>query len=405
MFDVPYDEMATFFVFLIGVPALVIQSMTPEIRRAVMKRPRWLLLVAATPTLVAMFVVTMALASLILATQPSAPTSTNNVDGMNLAVLSNPAAPVEVSKSIQQQTWLIVSGLLLGVTAVAAILMPYHYGQRDKIIQRLKQRSASPLKRKAELNQVSLGTLIELGEQSAPGEDKQLVLTALNELADHVCRHSQYQGDSLETLITKLEDILSADTQPGTSHNFNTAAEMLQRIVIATAGKPRPVDLVYAIRAVSHLSRAALVHVSSQIESENMLMNCIETLGLAANLSPGATMEVSESLFKIGALAIEQKQELVAVTALNNLLTLVQANQPARGELVADALGLAAHFWVAGPTARKFVEMQLAQLQGELALNLRDSLEFARKHCMQTTFFQTADHLTKMMQDLSDTQK
>ena len=174
---------------------------------------------------------------------------------------------------------------------------------------------------------------------------------------------------------------------------------------MSSSSKPRTVDLRYAIHAIGRLSHTTLLHLTPEMGSENILLHCIESSSLASSLRPEITTETGRILFEIGVVAIEKKQDLVAVTALNNLLALVQANQPARGELVADALGLTAHFWVAGPTAQKFVENKLQQLRGELAFNLHDELESAHKHCMQTMFFQTADHLTKMIQDLYNPQK
>ncbi len=97
---------------------------------------------------------------------------------------------------------------------------------------------------------------------------------------------------------------------------------------------------------------------------------------------------------------MEKRQPLAAITALDKLFSLVEENEPASGELVADTLGLASHFWNAGDTARKYVEERLTSTKGDLEQTWRKALQAARDHCAQTMQFETADNLDKMMAGL-----
>src|SRR5690349_17035699 len=57
MADVPFDAIVSLLIVLIGVPALVVESMAPEIRRAVMKRWKGLLLETGAPVVLAVLVI------------------------------------------------------------------------------------------------------------------------------------------------------------------------------------------------------------------------------------------------------------------------------------------------------------------------------------------------------------
>jgi hypothetical protein len=400
MSDVPYDALATLLVFLIGVPALIIQSMDPEIRRAVMKKPVELALRAGLPFLLAITIVIAATVNVgLTSSSPSASAPSSLTPPAATQITTGNLGPITSSAS--GLSWMPVLGLLLVLTIVAFAISIAYYGQRDRIVANLKQQVTRGPKRQARLNEKALATLIELGEQSAPGEDKELVLQALNELVFQVCKDPAYQGDSLETLITRLTDILICNAESGDSKNFRTAAGILQGVVmIPAAPNQRPVDLLHAVRSISTLSRLALTYIEHALERENILLNCVETLGRAANRYSEATTDVSQALFEIGIAAMEKKQVLVATAALNKLFTLVEANQPASGELVADTLGLASHFWAAGETARDYVEEKLNAAKSELADKWRTALRAAQKHCTITMQFETADNLGKMIAGL-----
>jgi hypothetical protein len=406
MIGMPYDAIATFLVFLIGVPALVIQSLDAEIRRAVLKKPRALVVGVGWPIAAAMLIVAMG--SLLLAAEPaSAPVAVSTApepQAQIAAAVERLAAQADEDQRVQSQrerVWVAVTFLLTFLSVVAAVYIPNRFGQRDRVITDLK-RVAQKSQQRARLNDDALTTLIELGEQSQPGEDKQLVLDALGELALGVRQDTAYRGDSLETLIEGLKNIFASDSPPGNPDNFRAAIGILQEIIMTPAARAesRSTDLFYAIRALSEVSRSALAHLQHPTEIERTLMVCAGWLQSATRLHPAATTEVSQALFEIGVAAMEKKQVLAATAALDALFSLVEANQPAKGELVADALGLASHFWTEGEAARGYVQVRLVAAKGELAQTWRQALGTAHKHCAQTMQFGTADKLAEMMADI-----
>jgi len=83
------------------------------------------------------------------------------------------------------------------------------------------------------------------------------------------------------------------------------------------------------------------------------------------------------------------------------LMTLIEARGTSRGELVADTLGLVAHFWVSGETACDYASARLARISAQLEGKLDDALEQAARHCAQTTQFRTADRVRRMRRELA----
>ena len=381
MLGMPYDALGTFLVFLIGVPALVIQSMDAEVRRAVMKRSRaWrLVLRAGGPLLIALLIIVAAISFLVL----------------------SDAAPAQTELAAQyRQEWVWSATLFVLTfwTAIASILVLYEFGIRDRVISGLVEPISKRLQKDGQVNEEALDVLVELGEQSQAGEDRQMVIEALGRLVRQTRTHTTYRGDSLEPLIDGLKNVLVSDS-PGNPKNFRTALVDLQEIVMTPprSTELRTTDLFYALRALSELSRAAMANVKQSSEIEHMLIVCAGSLQLAAQLYPNATTEVSQVLFEMGIAAMAEGQTLAAMAALDKLFGLIEANPPASGELVADTLGLASHFWVDGETARQYVEEKLALTKSDLAGSWRKALEAAQEHCAKTMQFKTADNLGQMI--------
>lgn len=434
--ELSYDALTNLLIFLVGVPTLVLQTADQEVRRVIMRR---LLRDTAPPFVLAVIIVGIGLA------QEAALLPLE--DAHQIPVILFGSIGVAFTKG---NIALVVMSLLVLLSLYATLLATQRYGRRESVIRQLENEAGQnlsepppwhtqfkigmcqvvqaaarrlpqqppalaqfkrwalraseptliPNHKRPRLAAKPLEDLIELGEQSAPGENKEWVLKALGKLVAQVTKHPRYQGDSLEGLTTKLVDILTSAAQPGAARNFGTAADILRHSVTTASAQPSAVDLMYTIRALGHLGRAALDHVSSNLVIEHILLDCVGALGLAANLDPSATNQASEELFKLGALLLEREQEFVAVSALDALLNLVWENAPAQGELVHDTLGLAAHFWTHGATAKEYVGGKLATLRPYLALDLQEALQEARAHCTTTMYFQAADHLQQVMKEL-----
>jgi hypothetical protein len=386
MIDVPFDAISSLMIVLIGVPALVLQSLAPEIRRAVMSRWQGLLLETGLPVVVAVLVVAGGIFR-----QARLP---EQYTWLGLVPLP-PAG---------DWTWIAVMGILLLIVTYTAMRIPNRYGRREVIINNLTREAARTLGRRGTLVEHSLEDLIDLGRQSDAGQDKELVLQALHLLTVRTCAHRNYRGDTLEPLILKLVDILVSGPQPGNAQNFCTAAALLQHIVIvahAKKGDGNTIsgDTLWAVQALGALGKATLIHIGP-MDIEHTPMRYVQALRLTVHQHPEMTTDVSQALFEIGVVAVQKEQMLIAMATLEELLDLVSIHQPVRDELATDVLGLIAHFWIAGPTSHEYVKSKLVDVERCLAQQLPEAIDAARRHCIRTTQFQTADYLHVVLHEL-----
>lgn len=365
-FEIPFDAVTTLLVFLIGVPAIVLQTLPPELRRVVTKRWPRLLLELSIPAAFAMAV---------------------TIGGV-LLVGHSPADP--------RWTWTALLGVLFLTAVYTAFRFFRGFSRRNAIVRRLEQEVGRTIGRSGRLVEDSLHDLVELGKSSEPGREKEWVLESLFGLADRVCAGPDYRGDGLEDLVMGTLEVVLTESPLQSAQNFSTATAVLKRIVLAYDGRPegrRQVDLIHAIRGLSKLGRASL-----QFEDPAYALGIVQALGPTRGARGG--ISVSQALFEVGVAAVEHGQMLVAVASLERLVTLVESRKPARGELVADTFGLLAHFWNAGPTGRGYAHARLERVRGYLEEELGDTLEEAARHCAQTMQFRTADLVGAMRADL-----
>ncbi|HEX5688515.1 MAG TPA: hypothetical protein VFX76_00845 [Roseiflexaceae bacterium] len=392
MHDVPFDAVGSLLLFLIGVPALVIQSIAPEVRNVIFKRWRRLLLETGLPVAVALSVFIAGLMRHMFWDDQAA-----------IHLGGNLVVPLPDGGS---WTWTIVLLVMIATATYTAMRIPYRYGRREQIIQSLQRETF----RDGVLVESSLEELIALGRQSEAGEDKELVLSALYNLARQMYAVPGYKGDRLETLILGLTHILTSSSQPGNGQNFDTAAQIL--LHITKSAKLPAADVLAAIHTLGELGQGVLLHVGP-LNLRPTAMKYVQALGSTVNRHPDNATDVSQALFEIGVVAVRQGQMLIAMASMSDLLTLAQFRRSPRGrragdgqaqvlpeELSSDVLGLIAHFWVAGATAREYAETKLREVGGLLHQPLEDALEAARQHCARTTKFQVADNLTKLIEDL-----
>jgi len=395
MNEVPFDAVGSLLLFLIGVPALVIQSIAPEVRNVVTKRWLRLLLETGLPVAVALCAFIAGLLRHVL--WPD-----------NTVIHLSDALEVPLPQG-GPWTWTIVLIIMLATATYTAMRIPYRYGRRAQIIRSLEEETF----RNGKLIESSLEDLVALGRQSDAGENKELVLNALYRLARQMYTVPGYKGDRLETLILGLTHILISSSQPGNGQNFDTAAQIL--LHITKAAKPPAADVLAAIHTLGELGQGVLLHVG-QLNIRPTAMKYVQALGSTINRHPDNATDISQALFEIGVVAVRQSQILIAMASLSDLLMLAQFRRSPRAgrtndqqahqlpkELSSDVLGLIAHFWVAGATAREYAEDKLREVSGLLGQPLEDALEAARQHCARTTKFQVADNLAKLMEDLRQT--
>ena len=371
--EVPFDAIATFFIFLIGLPAIVFQWLAPEIRQVVVKRWHTLVLDSGLPVLTGLALI-----------------------GVGIYLSQSEA---------WQNRWVwpaIISGFVV-LSTVTAFRIAHRYARRTAVVKRLEREAARSVNRDGSLREDTLHDLIELGRYSPPGRDKEMVLQTLLNLTNRVCERESYDGDRLADVATGVLDVVLTTPIAGTNQNLGTAAEILKRILRAfdahaTLDVMVQVDLLHTMRAMSHLGRAA-------VDIDSVAMAIIQALGATGSRHPRTTVAASQALFEIGMRAVERSAMLVAMSSAELLTFMVESQResipgPVEGEVVADTLGLLAHFWTSGETGRDYATARLERVRDAMGISLPDALEKTTRHCAETTEFATADLVRQMSSEL-----
>ena len=357
---VPYDAITTMLVFLIGLPAIVFQWLPPEVRQIIVRRPGELLLDAGLPIALGLMIVTAAI----------------------IVPLAN-------------DLWPGILGALFVLSLFTAFRIPIKYVRRPAIVGRLARRALRPKDTQNPLDERALMDLIELGRQSQPGEEKQLVLEQLLGLARTVCAAEHYDGDQLAELLVGVLEVAVRGPQTGSTQNLATAADALKQPLRHfdhnTPGF-KQTDLLHSVRALSRIGREAI-----RIDSESVPMAVVQALGSTGAQHPATAVATSRALFEIGVDAVERNHVLTGMSAVQSSLALVDSNGVIRSnDVVADALGLLAHFWASGETARRYAASHLAELADTIPDDIQAALQAAAEHCARTTQFTTSDKVLAM---------
>jgi hypothetical protein len=381
---IPIDAIATVFIFLIGLPAIFLQTLPSEIRRVVLKRRRQLVTYTFIPIAFSGLVVVAGIRVSILCLKAAVSSSNNN------------EFLVFIWGSNGELLWLTVLLILLLIAVVAAIVLTARW-RRETVINQLSGDAAQGISHRGRPVESELKDLIQLGKQSHPGQDKELVLQALANLAETVQMRPAYDGAQLEELIIGLEEIIVLGTQIGSPENFHTAADLLSDIIISACNKTHSHDLKLAIQTVSMLGRASLRHEPSHIQQK-----FVEALGLANEVQKDAATWMSQALFEIGSEAAERNQILIAMASLSKHEAIAAQYRPISDELATDFIGLLAHFWVHGETAKNYIIPILADASTFFSQPLPQAIQLAQAHCKQTAKFKTADHLFEMLKEIQE---
>jgi hypothetical protein len=240
---------------------------------------------------------------------------------------------------------------------------------------------------------------VYLGQQGEAGREKESVLDTLSKLAAHLQGQQNYEGYGLEQLVHGVETTLIGGARPGDPDNYLQAAVLLERILLRLRSRRLSLanDTVTTLRTLERLGSASL-----RFDSERAAVATLQAVASAAEGEGEAFQFVSEGLFKLGAVALDEgKHFVVAVAALNKLEALAERRAPLNGEMAVDLLGLIAHFWTGGPTAQRHARTVLARVKGLFDHSVERCIQAAVEHQYRTTQFDTADKLIQMLETLS----
>jgi hypothetical protein len=368
---------ATILVFALGFPLIVEQiSISEDLRRIVHRHNRmaeWLLpLLFALATLITLcFVWFLHPVAIDFAKQDQ-------------AVLNNASNP---------NNNLIASLFItLIVLTPAIILRVFQVSyRRNEILSSLKQKCDRHIE-EGFLDHLALEDIQYLGELGKTRGEKIQVLEILEQLAYKMQTCAYYQGRGLENIIKAIEFTLQKDTD---SDSFARGVLILQHIIenISKSKFDSSYDVGLVLKTLGRLGVIAFT-----IDSERSARKIVETIQFISRTPDGGFLEAALALFELGVTALEHGQFLVAVEALNKLEAMTCQKEPVNVVNSSTYLGLVAHFWARGDSAR---QRALSGLKGiKFSPSRSKCLKSAQQSFFGTARFTTADLLSKMIAEL-----
>ncbi|MBN8654739.1 MAG: hypothetical protein J0M11_03315 [Anaerolineae bacterium] len=382
--EIPFDGILTLLIFLVGIPALVLQLISPAERRAAMKENRLDVQYFLKRALFIILIgLTLEFGVVILFNQLETLVGIDVSDDNRLL--------------IEQAIWLGVFGFLFWLAILVAKSIPEQYGRRERIVEKLTHDVNQIINSSGRVGGSAFADLANLGKQCDPGHERQMVVEALMEITKTMLVDQKYEGDSFEALIDELVHMLASDPESKDLANYDKAIKILGAI-LATSAARMDNDRQRAIHAISKLGQTLIINFKS-VERDNIILAYIDSLELALPKSEMLT-EVSQALFELGSCAVREKHDFVFVAALDKMTTLAGGYSPLPDEFATDLLGLLAHYWTQDGSRKQLARDKFGEVRKFLKSPIVTTIEKSRSHLISTMYFDEADKLAQMAEDL-----
>lgn len=382
--QIPFDGIMTLLIFLVGIPAIILQLISSAERRVVAKKEgldvnSFLIkaIIVLTIGMLLQFALTFALDKL----------KYNDV----------------TKNLVEQSVWLCIFIALFILVLRVSKQVPEQYGRREKIIEKLTKDVLRESKIKGRIAGGTFSDLANLGKQCEPGQEREMIINAFKDLVKSMLASPEYKGDSFESLIEELVHMLVYNPEPKDLNNYDTTIKILSAILSADKRIRTSDDKQRALHAISKLGRTLIIHFNS-VERDNIILDYVDSLEFALAKREMLT-EVSQAIFEIGVCAVQEDQDFMVVAALDKMTSLAEHYAPLPDEFIADMLGLLASFWAKGGSRKELADLKLKEVKKILSKDIVLSLEGARSHCMKTMYFDVADELTELLETLRPQRK
>jgi hypothetical protein len=229
------------------------------------------------------------------------------------------------------------------------------------------------------------------GQGNSSGEKMQ-VLEIFERLAYKVQSQEGYHGNGLEDIIQVIELTIQKDTD---AVSFVQGISTLKHILDyePKSSVDSSTDTGTVLRALQRLGTIAIT-----MDSERPTRKILETVESISRSPNDAFSEAALALFELGAASLEYGRFLVAVETLSRFEAMICRKEPVNAANSAAYLGLVAHFWARGGSAR---QRALSGLKGiKFSPSRPKCLKSAQQSFYGTARFTTADLLSKMIAEL-----
>lgn len=305
-------------------------------------------------------------------------------------------APVTEAEAEEHHWERFIAGVIVTIIPVAALVFGYSLPRdytREKVIKQFKSDLISGFNKTRTLNHDTLMKLVYLGEHGNPGIQKNLVLTAFIEIAEHVQKSKGgylYKGRELAELVRAVRTVVEDGAKCGNDDNFKRAAHLLKAIWSRVSGEISNQDATLAASALKQLGLTAVTQRSEE----------------TATIYVMHAAECDDSVvFELGVAALNAKRYRVATIALDKLETLAWKENNGRElrntETVHNLLGLLAQYDSGGPSASRRAAQFLSRARNLFSPSLEACVESATSYHYRAGSFDTADKVIKLSETLT----
>jgi len=324
-----FQSLIVILVFLLGVPALLLQIIAPtvDLHRLVQRRFRI--------SIQAYVVLLLAIGITVF-----------------FSWSMHPADKGKAQPSLLYANGLMSCAILL---AGGAWAFYFHRFTRAGIIHRIKRAILTTHQRRGIAHEEAERNLGFLGEMSRGGREKEQILRVFGDILGKIIKHKRYDGTRLLLLAEGVKRTLLTPGHFGNERNFRDGARLLEEArrlirvhhpnILGIASDLRWIDETIAALALAAASAGFRV--------------CHEFLD---QLAPEKLMEVGVVAWHAGGVTIYTN----AVGRLRAQYLEAKAHGEEASELVVLLLALLAHIASGGVSARLWSEERLAKLREEL---------------------------------------
>ncbi|GJM34807.1 MAG: hypothetical protein DHS20C18_38080 [Saprospiraceae bacterium] len=353
----------TVYVFLLGLPVLVNQIFLPEDLRRMSKRNY----TGGTTWYMALLTVLLLLIVLIVYF------GTGHASSTDLPMLG-----------------LVVTVLFLLMLSITLWFLYQQLirsqGYRARIIEIIRKKIRKKYRQTGQLDRAYLADLEHLGVYSKRGLETQNVIKALEDVLNQALEneHTSFDSMALIQVIETLYRSVANTVEPGSRANMVQVLTIYKSILMelgSHSSLDKEVIFGNATRKIKDCT-TKIARTSLKLEYADMMPLVLNVL----TLIPGS----SDKLFYIGILALENNHYQIAT----NVLAEIMDRDNIDDFTINNYLGLIAHFYFAGPTARHYATGSLQNHGIDIS---KEVVQKAARHHYALSDFVTVDRLEAML--------
>ena len=360
----------TLIIFALGIPAILIQTVAPELHRIAVSR-RY----DGSRTLLGMTAVCLILA-------------------FGYVAVYHYDSP----------GWMTPSDGALGLvsTAMVAVIIGVWLRQlrlpaRDRLARQLGKSAWRSFRKKGAIPDSLLNDLRDLGIAVHRGPDRRVVLEAMQTLVLRVRVSPRYHGDGLDRLLTAVGEVAADPALPVDADNVELGASIL----LAASRPHRPVAADTAPSADMSEAVRAFVRMLLAITLKAPETSVKKLLQQFSAMEPLLLPLAAKGLFQVGRRALEAGRFQLAMMCLNHLEDVLEGCSPnQRATVETNLLGLTSHLWDRCPAARQRLLQRPVIARFVRSLTRERRREYVESYLEQSDF-QTAGCISSFCRGLA----